>query len=76
MNPANFFQLKLMWDRFTKNHPKFPKFLQAAAMHPPEAGDIIEVKIIKANGDTVASNIKLTEDDLALFHEIKVMTMR
>ena len=45
-------------------------------MHPPEAGDIIEVKIIKANGDTVASNIKLTEDDLALFHEIKEMTMR
>lgn len=73
MNPANFFKMKALWDRFTVNHPKFPRFLQAAAQASLGAEDIIEVKITKANGDTIASNIKLTEDDLELFREIKDM---
>lgn len=73
MNPANFFKIKMLWDRFTANHPKFPRFLQAAAQASLGAEDIIEIKITKANGDTIASNIKLTEEDLELFKEMKDM---
>ena len=31
VNPAMIFKIKGMWDEFTANHPKFPRFLQAAA---------------------------------------------
>ena len=30
MNLGNLMQLKNSWATFTQNHPKFPKFLQAA----------------------------------------------
>ncbi len=76
MNPANFFKIKLLWDKFTVNHPKFPRFLQAAAQASLGTGDVVEVKITKANGDTIASNIRLTEEDLELFQEMKDMVMR
>ena len=62
INPAKLFQIKNMWDRFTKNHPKFPKFLQAAAQASIGEGTVLEVKIIKPDGDSIASNIKLTAD--------------
>lgn len=71
MNPAKIFQIKNAWDRFTRNHPKFPKFLQAAAQASIDEGTIIEVKITKPNGDSIASNVKLTADDMELFRELK-----
>ena len=49
MNPASLFQMKALWDKFVANHPKFPKFLQAAAASSIDEGTIIEVKITKAN---------------------------
>ena len=58
MNPANFFKIKLLWDKFTVNHPKFPRFLQAAAQA------------------SLGTNIRLTEEDLELFQEMKDMVMR
>ena len=70
MNPAKLFQIKNLWDRFTTNHPKFPKFLQAAYQASIDEGTVIEVKITKANGDSIASNVKLTAEDLELFREI------
>ena len=71
INPAKFFQMKALWDRFTANHPKFPKFLQAAAQSSIGEGTIIEVKITKPNGDEIASNLRLTADDMELFRELK-----
>lgn len=71
MNPASLFQMKAMWDRFCANHPKFPKFLQAATASSIDEGTVIEVKITKSNGDSIASNLKVTADDLALFQELK-----
>lgn len=74
INPANFFQMKMMWDKFTANHPKFPKFLQAAAQSSIGEGSVIEVKITQPNGDTIASNLKLTESDMELFRQIQDIT--
>lgn len=71
MNPASIFQIKALWDRFTAGHPKLPRFLQAAASSSVDEGTIIEVKITKSNGDTIASNLKITAEDLALFQELK-----
>lgn len=30
VNPAMIFKMKSMWDEFTANHPKLPRFFQAA----------------------------------------------
>lgn len=70
-NPSKIFQIKGLWDRFGANHPKFLNFLQAAAGASIGEGTIIEVKITKLNGDSIASNIKLTEDDMELFREVQ-----
>ena len=74
INPAKFFQMKALWDRFTANHPKFPKFRQAAAQSSIGEGTIIEVKITKPNGDEIASNLRLTADDMELFRELKTFS--
>jgi len=71
MNPAKIFQMKALWDRFTANHPKFPKFLEAAARLSIDEGTVLEVKIIKPNGDEIASNLRLTADDMELFRELR-----
>lgn len=71
MNPAKFFMLKSAWDRFAANHPKFPKFLQAAAQASIGEGSIIEIKITNLNGDAIASNLKVTAEDMELFHKLR-----
>lgn len=75
INPAKFFQMKALWEKFTANHPKFPKFLQAAAQSSIGAGTVIEVIITKPDGDTIASNLKLTEEDMELFGALRNFSM-
>lgn len=74
MHPAKFFQLKAMWDRFAASHPKFPRFLAAAAESSFREGSVIEIKIIHPNGDEIASNLKLTAEDLEMFAALRAMT--
>ena len=64
-------KMKGMWDSFTANHPKFPKFLQAAMSRPMEEGTILEMNIIRPDGDTLATNIRLTASDLELIEQLK-----
>ncbi len=71
VNPAMIFKIKGIWDEFTGNHPKFPKFLQAAAGRPLEEGTVIELSILRPDGDLLASNVKLTASDIALIEQLK-----
>ena len=73
VNPAMIFKMKGMWDEFTRNHPKFPLFLQAITSRPMEEGTIIEMTVKRPNGDTIASNVKLTASDVALIAQMKEM---
>ena len=73
VNPAMIFKIKSMWDDFTGNHPKFPRFLRAAVSQSMEEGTIIEMIIKRPNGDTLASNIKLTTSDLELINQLRQM---
>lgn len=75
INPAKIFQMKALWDRFTANHPKFPQFLRAAAQSSIGEGTIIEMTITKPDGDTIASNLKLTKEDMELFGELRNFSM-
>lgn len=71
MNPTALFKVKSAWEKFAGNHPKFPMFLSAAAQSGIKSGDIIELKITKEDGNTLCTNVKLTESDMELFSLIK-----
>lgn len=73
VNPAMIFKIKSMWDEFSNQHPKLPRFFQAVASQPMEEGTVIELTISRPGGDTLTSNVKLTASDLALFDQLKEM---
>ncbi len=70
MNPMKLLKAKNAWSTFTKNHPKFPKFLKAVYQDGIEEGSVFEITVTNASGKTVTSNLKLTESDIKLFHEL------
>ena len=55
MNLGNLMQLKNSWTTFTQNHPKFPKFLQAAST---------------AEGKVIETNLKVKASDIELFKNL------
>lgn len=71
VNPAMIFKIKSMWDEFSNNHPKLPRFFQAVASQPMEEGTVIEMTISRPDGDTLTSNVKLTASDLALLDQLR-----
>ena len=73
MNPAAIMQIKGMWDEFTRQHPKFPMFLTALMKKGLKEDDILEIKITKSNGETMETNLEITQKDLELFEAIKQM---
>ncbi|MCI7130189.1 MAG: hypothetical protein MSA09_06485 [Lachnospiraceae bacterium] len=73
-NPAMIFQVKNMWDRFQKNHPKFPRFLQVVGSECMQVGTVIEISVTKADGENITSNIKLNEEDMELISAIQNMS--
>ena len=71
MNPLKLLQLKSAWDRFKGNHPKFPRFLTALYQKGMKEGTVIEFRVTTPDGEEMAANVKLKEDDIALFQELK-----
>lgn len=64
-------KLKGLWDRFTKNHPKFPNFIKEFRKRGIKEGSIIDLKITYPDNVEVEANIKVTSDDLAIIEELK-----
>ena len=69
MNLGNLMQLKNSWSTFTQNHPKFPKFLQAASTAVKE-DTLIEIKITTAEGKVIETNLKVKASDIELFKNL------
>ena len=65
MNLGNLMQLKNSRATFTQNHPKFPKFLQAAGTAVKE-DTLIEIKITTAEGKVIETNLKVKASDIEL----------
>lgn len=65
-NPNMIFLIKNMWERFQRNHPKFPRFLQVVGSECLQAGTVIEISVTRADGENITSNIKLNEEDMEL----------
>ena len=65
MNFGGLFQLKNSWAAFTRNHPKFPKFLQTAgAAITPDT--LIEIKVTTPTGKKIETNLKVRQSDIEL----------
>lgn len=71
INPAKLLKLKRAWDTFTNNHPKFPRFVEAVNSKGLKEGSVIEITVTTPSGESVSSNLKLTESDISLFSELK-----
>ena len=69
MNLGNLMQLKNSWATFNQNHPKFPKFLQAASTAVKE-DTLIEIKITTAEGKVIETNLKVKASDIELFKNL------
>lgn len=70
INPAKLFKLKGFWDRFTKNHPKFPQFIRAVQNTGIAEGTVIEINITTPEGKTLSTNVKVTEADKEMLREL------
>lgn len=71
MNPMDIFRIKGLWDKFTRNHPKFPLFMQAVAQNAIAEGTILEIQATTAQGETYSSNLKFSASDMELLEEMK-----
>ena len=71
MNPMNLLQLKSSWEKFQRNHPKFPLFLNAVSREGLDTGSIVEIKVTTAQGKTFTSNLKVRPEDEELIRELK-----
>ena len=73
LNPMQLMGLKNDLERFKNNHPKFIQFIQAMAQSGVQEGTILECKVISTDGQEIQANIKITQEDLALFQKLKDM---
>lgn len=70
---SSMMKIKGTWDKFNRNHPKFVPFMQAVSQDAIGDGTIIEIKVTSPDGKEYNTNMKLTQDDLELFAQIRGM---
>lgn len=73
MNPMDILSLKKDFDTFQYNHPKFIQFCQYVGMQGIHEGTVLECTVKTPDGQTMTSNIKITQDDLDLIEKLKGM---
>jgi len=71
MNPITLLQLKSSWTTFQKNHPKFPKFLNALAKTDIPADSTLELILKTPDDKTLSSKIKIQADDIEFIKSLK-----
>lgn len=70
INPMKLMQLKGMGERFQKNHPRIPGFLNAA-MSEIRTGSVIEMSVTDPDGKKLCANIRVTEDDMDMLRQLE-----
>ena len=70
LNPIKLMKLKGSWEKFVKNHPKFPLFLSAVRDNGIEEGSVVEINITTASGKVISTNIKVMQSDKETLSEI------
>ena len=73
MNPTQIFQIMRAWQKFTENHPKFPKFIRAVAAEGVQEGTVMELTITTPEGKEYCTNLKVQQEDLELLAQLRAM---
>lgn len=73
MDIQKLMQMNSMKNKFTKNHPMVPKFIKKIRKDGLEIDDVIEIKVIKKNGEECTANIKIMGTDLELLNQLMEM---
>lgn len=72
MNPMQMMKFAGMWKRFVQEHPKFPQFWKAAAARGVlSEGTVMELRITKADGEHMVTNLKLSRADIEMIEELR-----
>lgn len=71
MNPAAMMKVMNAMNTFKGNHPKFMAFLNYVFAGGFPEGTVIEITVKKPDEEPIASNMKVTQSDLELFHSLK-----
>ena len=71
MNISAIWKLKSAWEQFTKEHPKFPLFLEAVQNKGITEGTVIGISFTDPEGKTIETNIKVTDSDIQLYEMLK-----
>ena len=69
-NPANLMQIMNLWNRFKGNHHKFEPFINAVQANALKEGTVFEINVTTPDGQKLASNLKLTADDMEIIQQI------
>ncbi len=72
-NVAQAVKLMGIWNKFKKNHPKFPAFLAAVGKRGLHEDMILELTVTEPDGEQLQTNLKVTASDLELLNELKSM---
>lgn len=73
MDMSAVFKMQQYWNRFTNNHPKFPKFLSAVKSRGLNEGTVCALSITYPDGTKMETNLKITADDIEIFRELGSM---
>lgn len=70
-NPITFMKLANERHEFIKNHPDLYPFLKENFGNTIAAGDIIEIKVKRANAPEDSIELEIQESEIPLFHSLK-----
>ena len=69
MNPLAMMKLKPLFETFCQDHPNFLMFLGAVG-GAVDKDSVIEMTLTNSQGQTMKTNIKINDNDIALFQEL------
>lgn len=73
INPMKLMKFKDSWKAFEERHPKFVKFIMAVMNSGVGEGTIVDVKITLPDGREIASNMKVSAEDVEFLKGIGEM---
>ncbi len=73
VNPAVLLTFKKKIEEFGMRHPRFVSFVQTLKGREMPVGTVIDISVTMPDGETLQSNIKLTEEDLEMLKALSNM---
>lgn len=70
LNPLQILKIKNTINDFRARHPGFARFIKAIRKKGLPQGSVLEVKITFPEGQTMETNIRVSEEDLELLRTL------